>query len=237
MKMIETAFILGAGCGERLRPLTFECPKPLLSVWGRPLISYAMEHLAREGVRRFIVNTHYLAHKYRQIFSDGQWKGIPIVFRYEPVLLGTGGGLKNIEDLLTENDDEIFVYNGDVIADFPLLPLVRNHRKKDREVTLALRSDDKLGNVGLNSRGDIVDIRFALGAEFSKICVFTGICVVSRPFLKRFEPGAWADMVSVMIELLRQEPEKLGAVVIDEGSWWDVGTIESYLALNSKIPF
>lgn len=234
MRMIETAFILGAGRGERLSPLTLECPKPLLPVRGRPLITYAMEHLANEGVRRFIVNTHHMAHKYGELFPDGHWNGLPIVFRYEPVLLGTGGGLKNIEDLLTEKDREIFVYNGDVIADFSLLPLVGAHRRGNREITLALRSDEKLGNVGLNSKGNVVDIRFALGAKVSRICVYTGICVVSRDFLKRFEPGRWADIVSVMIELLKKEPEKLGALVIDDGRWWDVGTKESYLTLNSR---
>jgi NDP-sugar pyrophosphorylase family protein len=59
--IIDTAFILGAGLGTRLRPLTERLPKPLLPVAGRPIITYAMEHLKGIGVRRFIINTHHLA--------------------------------------------------------------------------------------------------------------------------------------------------------------------------------
>ncbi|HLE19042.1 MAG TPA: sugar phosphate nucleotidyltransferase, partial [Syntrophales bacterium] len=64
---VKTAFILGAGLGVRLRPLTDTTPKPLLPVGGRPIITYAMEHLLTVGVERFIVNTHHLADVYLQV--------------------------------------------------------------------------------------------------------------------------------------------------------------------------
>ena len=63
---IRTAFILGAGLGTRLRPLTQNLPKPLLPVGGRPIITYAMEHLRAAGVERFIINTHHCPEKYRE---------------------------------------------------------------------------------------------------------------------------------------------------------------------------
>src|SRR5664280_2153612 len=84
-KHINTAFILGAGLGTRLRPLTENIPKPLLEIGGRPIITYAMAHLRAVGVQRFIVNTHHCAEKYAKAFPDGNWQGIPITFRYEPV--------------------------------------------------------------------------------------------------------------------------------------------------------
>ena len=90
---VKTAFILGAGLGARLRPLTDTTPKPLLPVGGRPIITYAMEHLLTVGVERFIVNTHHLADLYLQVFPDGKWRGTPVIFRYEPNLLDTAGGL------------------------------------------------------------------------------------------------------------------------------------------------
>jgi NDP-sugar pyrophosphorylase family protein len=92
---IRTSFILGAGLGTRLRPLTDNCPKPLLAAGGRPMITYAMDHLISAGIERFIVNTHYFAEAYHKAFPDRQWRGIPIIFRYEPVLLDTAGGIKN----------------------------------------------------------------------------------------------------------------------------------------------
>src|SRR5664280_1631125 len=99
-KHINTAFILGAGLGTRLRPLTEKTPKPLLEIGGRPIITYAMEHLCTIGVRKFIVNTHHCPEKYAEAFPKGNWQDIPITFRHEPVLLDTAGGVKNVEDLI-----------------------------------------------------------------------------------------------------------------------------------------
>ena len=69
--MIRTAFILGAGLGTRLRPLTEECPKPLLPVGGRPLITFAMDHCLSVGVERFIVNTHHCPGAFDRAFPEG----------------------------------------------------------------------------------------------------------------------------------------------------------------------
>src|SRR5512136_1734000 len=118
---IKTAFILGAGLGTRLRPLTEDTPKPLLPIGGRPIITYAMEHLKAVGVQRFIINTHHCAGRYAEVFPEGSWRGIPITFRHEPILLDTAGGIKNIEDLIAAGD-RIIVYNGDIISSLPLAP-------------------------------------------------------------------------------------------------------------------
>src|SRR5512136_3068619 len=112
-RKFKTAFILGAGLGMRLRPLTERCPKPLLPIGGRPVITYAMDHLLSIGVDRFIVNTHHCPEVFVEKFPDKLWRGRPIIFRYEPVLLETAGGLKNIEDLI-EEDEVIICYNGDI---------------------------------------------------------------------------------------------------------------------------
>jgi NDP-sugar pyrophosphorylase family protein len=133
--VVKTAFILGAGLGTRLRPLTEDCPKPLLPLGGRPIITYAMEHLRAAGVGRFIVNTHHRAEAYSRAFPEGTWRGLPVLFRHEPVLLDTAGGLKNIEDLLDEDDETILVYNGDVVSDLPLGRLLDAHFRSRPEAT------------------------------------------------------------------------------------------------------
>ena len=125
-RRFKTAFILGAGLGTRLRPLTERCPKPLLEIGGRPIITYTMDHLLNIGVDHFIVNTHHCPEVYLEKFPDRQWRGVPITFRHEPVLLETAGGLKNIEDLLKE-DETILCHNGDVITNLPLQRLLEAH--------------------------------------------------------------------------------------------------------------
>src|SRR4051812_19671503 len=100
------AFVLGAGLGTRLRPLTEVRPKPLIPVCNRPLIEYAFDHLLTlDGVdalriERFVVNTHWLPEVYTRLFPDAQYRGKPIHFRHEPNILETAGGIKNVEDLL-----------------------------------------------------------------------------------------------------------------------------------------
>ena len=69
-RRLKTAFILGAGLGMRLRPLTEHCPKPLLPIGGRPVITYAMDHLLSIGVDRFIVNTHHCPEVFAEKFPD-----------------------------------------------------------------------------------------------------------------------------------------------------------------------
>ena len=77
-----------------------------------------MDHCLAAGIERFIVNTHHCAAAYDDAFPRGHWRGAPILFRHEPVLLDTAGGLKNIEDLL-DPEEKILVYNG---TSFPTCP-------------------------------------------------------------------------------------------------------------------
>ena len=154
-RRFKTAFILGAGLGTRLRPLTERCPKPLLEIGGRPIITSVMDHLLDVGIDRFIVNTHHCPEGYKERFPDSQWRGVPIIFRHEPILLDTAGGLKNIEGLL-EKDEAILCYNGDVITSLPLQGLLETHEQRRPEVTLALRSNGPLLNVNINEKGEIL---------------------------------------------------------------------------------
>src|SRR5204862_2326676 len=80
---IRTAFVLGAGLGTRLRPLTNRRPKPLIPVVNRPLISYAFDHLLGVGVERLVVNTHWRAEAWQTAFPDSSYRGAPIAFRHE----------------------------------------------------------------------------------------------------------------------------------------------------------
>jgi mannose-1-phosphate guanylyltransferase len=232
-KQIKTAFILGAGLGTRLRPLTDNTPKPLLEIGDRPIITYAMEHLRTIGVRRFIVNTHHYAEKYAEAFPHSNWKGIPIILRYEPILLDTAGGIKNIEDLIAD-DERIIVYNSDIISNLPLAPLISRHFELQTEVTLALRSSGHLLNVSIDQDSFICDLRHTLKNTGIQNCLFAGVYIVEKSFLKRLQTGKIESIVLPLVEMIKENPSSVGGAVIDDGYWHDVGTIEEYKQLNQE---
>lgn len=218
--------------GTRLRPLTESCPKPLLPVRGRPMITYAMDHLARAGIDRFIINTHHSPDSYSKAFPDGQWNGVPIHFRHEPVLLDTAGGLKNIEDLISE-DEAILCYNGDILSDISLQRLINDHEQNRPEATLALRTKGQLLNVNIDKEGRVCDMRHKIGERGVMACLFTGIYAVETSILGHIEKGRIESVVDVFLRRIADRPGSIRGAVIDEGDWNDIGSIETYSKLNT----
>lgn len=98
MQFPETAMVLAAGLGTRLRPLTEETPKPLVKVAGRPLIDWVLDRLAAAGVKRAVVNTHWLAE--RIVDHLAERRAPEIIYSHEPEILETGGGVKKALPLL-----------------------------------------------------------------------------------------------------------------------------------------
>jgi NDP-sugar pyrophosphorylase family protein len=227
--MIRTAFIPGAGLGTRLRPLTEHCPKPLLPIAGKPMICHVFDTLADVGVERFIVNTHHRAEAYAAAFPDGTYRGRQITFAHEPVLLDTGGGLKNIEPLLGGTDDSIFVFNGDIYAAPDLPALARAHDGTDADATLLLRSQGTPLNVRLDdATGAVLDMRGRLGARDGTARLFTGIYCVRRKFFAALQAGKIESVVEAFLRRIAAKPASIRGLADDTGHWHDLGTVAEY---------
>lgn len=241
--MIRKAFLLGAGLGTRLRPLTDLLPKPLVPLFHKPLIEWAMESCLAAGITDFAINTHHLPERWTYAESEdpsllagngfspkaGMWKNAAIRLFHEPVLLETGGGVKNIEPWAA--GESVLVHNGDIYSSLPLDQLIAAHEASDCPVTLALRSKGDATHIAL--KGDrVIDIRAKLGiAEGTH--VFTGIYCFDPELFDLLPPGEKVSVIPAFLELAEQG--RLGAIVLDEGEWRDLGDHASYLAAHREM--
>lgn len=229
---ISRAFVPGAGLGTRLKELTRSLPKPLIPVAGRPLITYAFDHLIASGVERIVVNTHHRAEAYARAFPAPSYRGVPLTLRHEPELLETGGGIKNVEDLL--GDGPFVVYNGDILTTLPLEPAIARHFEAGNEATLILRSGGgPLQQVAFDrGSGRVTDIRQRLGRA-AGTHLFTGVYIVTPAFLRRLKLEK-RSVVATFLEMIA-EGAALGAVELNEGDWRDLGTRGQYLAVHRML--
>src|SRR5205823_13173157 len=100
MATITQAFVLGAGLGTRLRPLTDDLPKPLVPIFQKPLITFALDNLIYLGIESFVINTHRLPEQFANAFANQTYRDRPVKLVHEPELVGTGRRRKNTQPLL-----------------------------------------------------------------------------------------------------------------------------------------
>lgn len=130
------AVIIAGGLGTRLRPLTYNTPKPIVPVANRPFIIHQIEHLIKHGVDEVIINLHYLSQEIKKILNDGRQWGIKIHYSIEEHPLGTAGAVKNAEKFF--DDEPLVIFNGDVLTDINISKVLNFHRERRATVTLTL---------------------------------------------------------------------------------------------------
>ncbi len=223
---MNNAFILGAGLGNRLRPLTARLPKPLVPLFHRPLAGWAMDACAKAGIARFAVNTHHLPDAWNDFGA-----GHDVTLFHEPALLETGGGLKNLAAWM--GGDSLLVHNGDIFSTLPLAKLIAAHEASGLPVMLALRSEGPALHIALDPSGTrVTDIHNLLGRT-TGTHLFTGIYCVSPAFLGMIPAGEKISVIPAFLELAKIG--RLGAIVLDEGVWLDLGDRESYLQAHREL--
>jgi mannose-1-phosphate guanylyltransferase len=180
-------------------------------------------------VGEFVVNTHHIPEAYNHAFPTGEYRNTPIHFRNEsPVRLETAGGIANVRDLL-DGKESFIVYNGDILTDLPLAPLMQAHCAQDNIVTLVLRSRGPALHIGIDAeRGIVTDIRNKLGTGNEGTHLFTGIYMVSPRFFEWLTPGKVESVIPIFLRLIA-DGHRVGATVIDDGQWWDLGSRDAYI--------
>ncbi len=220
------AFILGAGLGTRLAPLTHILPKPLMPVLQKPLIQHSMDHYIRCGIRDFIVNISALPIMWERAFPEPEYRGCRVRFSEEEEPLDSGGGIKRILPMISR-DEPLLVHNGDILTDIPVADLLAAHRRSGALVTLALRSVDGKRNVGFDaSTGLITDMRHALGID-PGTHQFAGVYIMEPAVAELFPPEDLFSIVPVWLQLIREG--RVAGAVFDWANWHEIGDPKSYL--------
>jgi NDP-sugar pyrophosphorylase family protein len=227
--MITQAFILGAGLGMRLRPLTEDLPKPLIPVFQKPLITFVLDHLIATGVRSFVINTHHRPEAFREFFARENYRDCAVQLVHEPEILGTGGGIKNVESFLRE--EHFISYSGDLLTDIELTPLLEEHFRAGNDVTLALRETEHGADVALEGNR-VIDMvnRYGHKGRYD----FAGVAVWTRAVFERIPPGQPVSYIPILAEWIG-DGGRIGGVFLNERKWFNIGSRKEYLAAHRTI--
>jgi NDP-sugar pyrophosphorylase family protein len=226
------AMILAAGLGTRLRPLTGTIPKPLLPVEGTPLIVWNLLLLRAGGIREVIINLHYLGNMIEEAIGDGARWDMQVQYSHEPVLLGTGGGLKAAEWFFEKQP--FLVINGDTLIDLNVKALMKFHRDHGDVATLVLRDDPHAAQWGavesdgqnrilrINGRG--MSQAYLTGPLVQRM--FAGVHILHPSLLENAPTGTPFSIIDTYTNELASGSRMFGYV--HAGYWSDIGTMERY---------
>ncbi|HET9417828.1 MAG TPA: sugar phosphate nucleotidyltransferase [Chthoniobacterales bacterium] len=230
MTAITQAFVLGAGLGTRLRPLTDDLPKPLVPVFQKPLITFALDHLIDTGVNSFVINTHRLPELFRDFFRENNYTGRSVTLVHEPHLLDTGGGMKNIERFLGTRP--FVVYSGDILTDADLEPLIEEHFRAKNDVTLGLRRNTGLGAGVVMRDGRISAI--SRESNPKENFDYANISVWNPEIFHRIPAKRKISFIPILVDWIGAGG-KIGGLELDDGKWFNIGSRKEYLDVHRDI--
>jgi NDP-sugar pyrophosphorylase family protein len=248
-------FILAAGFGTRLWPLTEDRTKAAIPFLNRPLINYSVEYLASNGIRDIIVNLHHQPESIRAALGEGSQLGVRIEYSFEDEILGTSGALDRVRDSLL--GDDFVVINGKIVTNIDLGQVIAEHRRQKAIATLVLRRNSSLEHfsiVEIDGRGWIA--RFAgfpdaalpeaavaeaagnLGNVVSTAgdapLMFTGIQVLSPRIFEYIPRGCFSHST------MHVYPQAIaaGEIVfghVSKADWYEMSTLDRYLEAHMRL--
>ena len=139
--------VMAAGLGTRLRPITYEVPKPMVPVVNRPIMEHILALLARNGLDRVIANLHWFPDTITDHFGDGSSLGVELTYSYEEQLLGTAGGVRNVREYF--GNEPFLVMAADALTDADLAAVADAHRSNDGIATLAVKRVTNVSEYGV----------------------------------------------------------------------------------------
>lgn len=244
------AMILAAGKGTRVRPLTYDLPKPMIPILGKPVMAYLITHLARHGVREIMVNVSYLHEKIEEYFGDGHQFGTHIGYSFEgytngagevvPQPLGSAGGMKKIQEFGGFFDETTIVLCGDAVIDLDIQSALFEHKRKGALASVITKEVpwNKVSDYGVVVAGPDGRIQSfqekprqqeALSNRAS-----TGIYIFEPQVLDMIPSGQVFDIGADLFPLLAQQG---GAFYAQnrQFNWIDIGSVKDFWSVSQNV--
>ena len=231
------AMILAAGRGERMRPLTDTCPKPLLKVRGRPLIVWHVLNLVRAGITEIVINHAHLGGMIEEALGDGSKYGAKIAYSREETALETAGGIANALHLL--GDEPFLALSGDIYCPYFDFEQVKSALededlwgkplpKEERDICWLYLTPNPFHNL----KGDFALTMYSVANSGDTMWNFSNIGVYRPEMFAHIKPGTHAGLG----KLIREYADR-GMVggEIYEGEWVNVGTVDQLNELNAPL--
>ncbi len=220
--------VMAGGMGTRLRPYTESCPKPMLSVAGKPMLEHIIERARFEGFRHFVLAVHYLGHMIEEHFGNGENFGVKITYLKEEQPLGTAGALS----LLAPKPELPFVVtNGDVITDIRYGELLDFHIRHGASATMAVRLHEWQHPFGVVQM-DGVDIVGFEEKPIARTHINAGVYTLSPTALDCLEKDQRCDMPSLFARLQKQAQRTIAYPMHEP--WLDVGRPDDLRQANQE---
>jgi D-glycero-alpha-D-manno-heptose 1-phosphate guanylyltransferase len=223
------ALVLAGGLGTRMRPILHDYPKCMASIAEKPFLDYLLLQLKKHHVTEVILCLSYRGELIREYYRRSEVPGLCLRYSHESEPLGTGGALKRAESLI--RSPEFLVLNGDSFFDIDVQSLIRSHRSRKGQATIALAEVDdrqRYGAVEIDERGQIT--RFLEKARAARGVINGGIYVLGAEIFALIPPGR---AVSLERDVF---PQLIGRGLFGtlfQAYFADIGVPESYLRLQA----
>ncbi len=220
--------IMAGGKGTRLLPHTENCPKPLLSIAGKPMLEHIIDRAKLEGFSQFVLAIHHLGHMIEAHFGDGRRLGVQIEYLREEFPLGTAGALGLLDPL---PDAPFVVTNGDVITDIRYGELLDFHTRQAAEATMAVRVHEWQHPFGVVQMQGVEIVGFE-EKPISRSHINAGVYVLNPAALSVLTTDAHCDMPT-LFERLQAKSQRTVAYPMHE-PWLDVGRPDDLQLANKQ---
>lgn len=223
-------FLMAGGFGKRLRPLTNDCPKPMLKVGDKPILELILNNFIQAGFHRFFISTHYMPELIRSYFGDGRQWGVSIRYIHEEEPLGTGGALGLLPH--DEIDKPMFMMNGDLLTSLNVLSLLDFHREHPGSATMCVREYDYQVPYGvIESEGHC--IRSIVEKPTQRFFINAGIYLLEPALVRSVAPGTRIDMPT-LLESEIAENRAVNMFPIHE-YWLDIGRMDDFDRAQTEV--